>query len=110
MNTREFSDKYPSLSGILGSIFQYPEGKSDADIAKEAIEEPFTSARKRSRLLVELVRESNEFLPHLEVEWQVLAKTANRPLQSSKQTREWLLGVLAVWENALREIDGAKPS
>lgn len=110
MNRQEFADKYPSLSGILGSIFQYPEGKSDAEIAKEAVEEPFTAARKRSRLLAELVRESNAFLPHLEAEWQVLAKAANRSLLSPEQTREWLLSVVAVWEKALREIDGAKPS
>lgn len=54
--------------------------------------------------------ESTAFLPHFEAEWQVLAKAANRPLLSPQQTREWLLGVVAVWEKALREIDGAKPS
>lgn len=110
MNRREFADKYPSLSGILGSVFQYPEGKSDEEIAKEAVEEPFTAARKRSRLLTELVRESNALLPQLEAEWQVLAKAANRPLLSPQQTRDWLLSMMAVWEQTLRGINGTKPS
>lgn len=98
MNRQEFAIEYPSLSGILGSIFQYPDGKSDAQIAKEAVAEPFTAANKRSRLLVELIRECNALLPRLETEWQVLAKAANRPLQSHTQTRDWFLTVMAVWK------------
>ncbi|PIR18908.1 MAG: hypothetical protein COV48_04920 [Elusimicrobia bacterium CG11_big_fil_rev_8_21_14_0_20_64_6] len=110
MNRREFAGKYPSLSGILASVFQYPEGRSDEEIAREAVEEPFTLAAKRFRLLSELVRESNLALVSLDAEWQVVAKAANRPLQSCEDTREWLLRVTAVWEKLLSEINGTKPS
>lgn len=110
MNRQEFSDKYPSLSGVFASIFQYPEDRSDEEIAREAVDEPFTMAAKRFRLLSELVREINLALVSLDAEWQIVAKAANRPLQSCEDTREWLLRVAAVWEKLLSEINGARPS
>lgn len=109
MNRNEFADAYPTLSGILGAEFYDGDGTIE-EIAARAIEEPTVRREHRHAVLRDLVKEGNLVMMRIDQDWTALHQASNRPMHSPGEAREWLMRVLLVWEKALGEIDGTKPS
>lgn len=108
MNRREFSKAYPALSGALGGEFQYPEGRSDEELARTYRND--LPEQDRRDVLQRLLDDCYRLVPNIGTQWEILSDAANRSLDTPEQAKDWLTRIVATWEQSLREIDGTKPS
>lgn len=108
MNKRNFSKIYPALSGALGGDFQYPDGRTDEELARTLRKD--LPPHDRRQLLLRLMDDCKKLMSNIDSQWEILSDTANRSLGTPEQARDWLDRIMAALEDALRDIDGAKPS
>lgn len=107
MNKNEFFAKYEALGGIFaGNFHDGIGGDTDSAIA-ESISKELNSSPEDLRLLV---NDCERLIQNIDIEWGILGDTANRHFEDAAEARAWLVSIFAVWEEALRGIDGAKPS
>lgn len=107
MEKNEFFSKYEALGGVLaGNFHDGIGGDTDSAIAESVLKE-LGSSQADLRLLVS---DCERLIQNVESEWGVLGDAANRHFEDADEARAWLAGIFAVWEKALREIDGTKPS
>jgi hypothetical protein len=109
MKGNEFTEKYPDLAPTLMGYFDMSD-LTDEEIAQEAVKLEDRPAVHRAKVIDSLVKESHKLLLDIDRDWDAFGDVANRPFRDAQQAREWLMRILAVWEKALREIDGGKPS
>jgi hypothetical protein len=101
MNKREFSKAYPSLDGALAGEFQYPDGRSDEDVAHAYISD--LSGDDRIGALRYLLNDCYRLLPNIDAEWEALAHAANRRFDTPVSAKQWLNRIISTWERALLE-------
>lgn len=102
MNKREFSTLYPTLSAALGGEFQYPDGRTDEELARTLRED--LSPDDRRELLRWLLDDCKKLMPNIDSQWEILSDAANRSLSTPEQARDWLTRIMAAWEHSLRMI------
>ena len=84
---RRFDDEYDDLSTML-SLFWDPNGQTDAEIARRAIQDYDPS------WLEKVVAEGQRFLIQRELPMELIADTANRYLVTEAEQRQWLQTLL----------------
>ena len=84
---RRFDDEYDDLSTML-SLFWDPNGKTDAEIVRKAIQDYDPSWLKK------VVAEGQRFLIQHELPMELVADTANRYLVTEAEQRQWLQTLL----------------
>lgn len=82
-----FDDQYDDLSTML-ALFWDPNGKTDAEIAREAIQEYDRS------WLEQVVAEGQRFLAQHELPMSLIRVKANRYLITEAEQRQWLQTLL----------------
>lgn len=107
MNKNEFFSKYKALGGLLAGDFHDGIG-GDTDLA--IAERILTELNSSHEDLRSLVKDCERLIQNIGSEWGILGDTANRHFGNEEEARAWLVGIFAVWDAALRKIDGAKPS
>lgn len=103
MNNRDFSKAYPSLDGALAGEFQYPDGRSDDDLARTYRSD--LSGNDRANALRHLLSDCYRLLPNIETQWEALAHATNRHFDTPALAKEWLNRIISIWENLLREVE-----
>lgn len=109
MNWREFSDKYPVLSGTLAGDFHDSETVDDESNARNLRND--LSTEDRIYLLDELLADARKLMANIDADWEVMIAKANRQIYNAADARAWLMRVIDAWQEELARLrsNGSKP-
>ena len=87
-----FLKEYNALASELASMFHDPNGKTDAEIAAQLVEQSLAGGHRQ--WLEEVVSQGERFLAQRELPMSLIADYANRYLVTEAEQRQWLQALL----------------
>jgi hypothetical protein len=97
MNSDDFINQHPTLSGYLAGDFPYATA-SDEETARRIAVSLVEVGGKQDITLHAIIGEGEDVLSKLDEQWQLLARVSSRKFNDVAEARRWLQSILNIWK------------